>query len=37
MAAMAVRIEDTKSREPLEFPVTRQLAAILERRFAERE
>ena len=42
MAAMtvrieAVRIEDTKSGEPLEFPVTCQLAAILERRFAERE
>ena len=37
MAAMTVRIEDTKSGEPLEFPVTRQLAAILERRFAERE
>ena len=37
MAAMTVRIEDTKSGEPLEFPVTRQLAAILERRLAERE
>ena len=37
MAAMTVRIDDTKSGEPLEFPVTRQLAAILERRFAERE
>ena len=37
MAAMTVRIEDTKSGEPLEFPVTRQLAAILKRRFAERE
>ena len=37
MAAMTVRIEDTKHGEPLEFPVTRQLAAILERRFAERE
>ena len=37
MAAMTVRIEDTKSGEPLEFPVTHQLAAILERRFAERE
>ena len=37
MAAMTVRIEDTESGEPLEFPITRQLAAILERRFAERE
>ena len=37
MAAMTVRIDDTKRGEPLEFPVTRQLAAILERRFAERE
>ena len=37
MAAMTVRINDTKSGEPLEFPVTRQLAAILERRFGERE
>lgn len=36
MAAMTVRIEDTKSGGPLEFPVTRQLAAILGRRFAER-
>ena len=34
---MTVRIDDAKSREPLEFPVTRQLATILERRFAERE
>ena len=37
MAAMTVRIENTKSGEPLEFPFTRQLAAILERRFAKRE
>ena len=37
MAAMTVRIDDTKRGEPLEFPVTRQLDAILERRFAERE
>ena len=37
MAAMTVRIDDTKRGEPLEFPVTRQLAAILERRLAERE
>ena len=32
-----LRVDDTKSGEPLEFPVTRQLAAILERRLAERE
>ena len=37
MAAMTVRNDDAMSGEPLEFPVTRQLAAILERRFAERE
>ena len=37
MAAMTVLIDDTKRGEPLEFPITRQLAAILERRFAERE
>ena len=37
LAAMTIRIDDTKSGEPLEFPVTRQLAAILEYRFAERE
>ena len=37
MAAMTIRIDDTKSGEPLDFPITRQLAAILERRFAERE
>ena len=37
MASMTIRIEDTKNGEPLEFPVTRQLAAILECRFAERE
>ena len=37
MAAMTIRIDDTKSGEPLEFPVTRQLAAILECRFDERE
>ena len=34
MAAMTVRNDDAKSGEPLEFPVTRQLAAILEHRFA---
>ena len=37
MASMTIRIEDTKNGEPLEFPVTRQLAAILKCRFAERE
>ena len=37
MVAMKVRIDDTKRGEPLQFPVTRQLAAILERRLAERE
>ena len=37
MAAMTFRVDDTKSGAPLELPVTRQLAAILERRLAERE
>ena len=37
MAVLTVRIDDTKRGEPLDFPVARQLAAILERRFAERE
>ena len=37
MAAMTLRVDDTKSGAPLEFPVTRQLAEILERRLAERE
>ena len=37
MEARVLRIEETKAGEPLEFPITRQLAAILERRFAERE
>ena len=37
MARAVIRVEDTKSGEPLEFPVTRQLAAILDRRLAERE
>ena len=32
-----LHIADTKSGEPLEFPFTRQLAAILERRLGERE
>ena len=37
MGRAVLRIEDTKSGEPLVFPVTRQLAAILDRRLAERE
>ena len=37
MAAMIVRIDDTKRGEPLEFPVTRQLAAIQERWLTEQE
>ena len=37
MERAVLRVEDTKSGEPLEFPVTRQLAAILEHRLAERE
>ena len=32
---MTVRVEETKTGEPLELPVTRQLVAILQRRFAE--
>ena len=36
MDAMTLRVEETKTGEPLELPVTRQLAAILERRRAER-
>ena len=36
MAAMTLRVEDTKTGEPLELPVTRQLADILERRLGER-
>ena len=35
MADLAFRVEDTKSGAPLELPVTRQLAAILERRRPE--
>ena len=35
--AMTLRVEETKTGEPLELPVTRQLSAILERRAAERE
>ena len=34
---MTFRVEDTKTGEPLELPVTRQLVAILQNRFAERE
>ena len=34
---MTFRVEETKTGEPLELPVTRQLVAILERRFAERD
>ena len=37
MAAMTLRVEGTKTGEPLEFPVTRQVAAILKRRLAECE
>ncbi len=37
LGAGVLRIEETKTDEPLEFPVTRQLTAILERRLAERE
>ena len=37
MAAMAFRVEETKTGVPLELPVTRQLSAILERRRAESE
>ena len=35
MAALVFRVDDTKSGAPLELPVTRQLAAILERRLTE--
>ena len=35
LAALVFRIEKTKAGTPLELPVTRQLAAILERRLAE--
>ena len=33
---MTFRVEETKTGEPLELPVTRQLVAILQRRFADR-
>ena len=36
-AALIFRVEETKTGVPLELPVTRQLAAILERRRAESE
>ena len=35
MSALVFRVEETKTGAPLELPVTRQLATILERRFAE--
>jgi len=35
LAALVFRVEKTKAGTPLELPVTRQLAAILERRLAE--
>ena len=35
MEGLAFRVEETKTGEPLELPVTRQLAAILDRRHAE--
>ena len=34
--AMTLTVEETKSGEPLEIPIVRQVAAILERRLAER-
>ena len=37
MATMTIRIEDTKSSEPLEPPTIRQSAATLNRRFAGKE
>ena len=36
MDAMKLTVEETKTGEPLELPITRQLAAILERRLADR-
>ena len=35
MAALVFRIEETKTGAPLELPITRQLATVLERRFAD--
>ena len=37
MAGLAFRVEETKTGEPLELPITRQLGAILERRRPEGE
>ena len=37
MVGLVFRVEETKTGEPLELPITRQLAAILERRWAVRE
>ena len=34
---MTFRVEETKTGEPLELPVTRQLVAILQNRFADRD
>ena len=34
LAALTFRVEETKTGVPLELPITRQLAAILERRLA---
>ena len=36
LGAMTLAVEETKTGGPLELPVTRQLAAVLERRLAER-
>ena len=35
MAALVFRVEETKTGAPLELPITRQLATVLERRFAD--
>ena len=37
MERLILRVEETKTGEPLELPITRQLAAILERRLADRD
>ncbi len=37
MERRVLRVEETKTGEPLELPITRQLAAILERRLADGE
>lgn len=37
LAERILRVEETKTGNPLELPVTRQLAAILERRWSARE